>query len=153
MRSIASTLFVVLAVAAGCGRPPAKPGTAAAAVDPKWAEDVGDLPFVVGLDAGGKAVSASGRPAMYYFTTTWCGYCKVLAQTGFKDKDVVAKVTAGFTPILLDGDDPANAQLAGQFRVEGFPTVVFTDQSGAARETVVGADVGKLKAALARVAQ
>jgi len=159
MRLPASLFVVAFACAAGACMPAGGPPPGASSsesrpsVDAKWADDVGDVPFVVGLDAGTKAVAASGRPPMYYFTTTWCGYCKQLAATGFRDADFVAKVKANFTPILLDGDDPANAELAGKYGVEGFPTVVFADAAGNAKASSVGADVGKLKTALARAAR
>ncbi len=149
MRPAASVIpFALAAALASCGR------EAPAATDDasKWSDDVGDIPFVIGLDAGGKAVAATGRPPMYYFTTTWCGYCKQMAATGFKDAIDVARVKAAFTPILLDGDDPKNARLASRYGVEGFPTIVFADAKGDAAEIVVGADVAKFKSALARLA-
>jgi thiol-disulfide isomerase/thioredoxin len=156
MRPIASSILLVLATAlapAACGpdKTPAPPSPTTA-VDSKWAEDVGDVPFVIGLAAGTKAVAATGRPPMYYFTTTWCGYCRQLAQTGFKDADAVARIKANYTPILLDGDDPANSSLSWKYKVQGYPTIVFADKSGAALDVVVGADVARFKNVLARLA-
>ena len=37
----------------------------------KWGDHMGDLPFVVGAESGGKAAAASGRTPMYFFTATW----------------------------------------------------------------------------------
>jgi hypothetical protein len=37
----------------------------------KWAEHVGDLPFVFGFANGMKEVEFTGRPPMYFFTATW----------------------------------------------------------------------------------
>jgi thiol-disulfide isomerase/thioredoxin len=158
MGPAASSFLLALAAAAaagGCG-PEADPAAdaavrTAAAEDAKWADDVGDIPFVIGLAAGTKAAAASGRPPMYYFTTTWCGYCRQMAQTGFKDADAVAKIKANFTPILLDGDDKVNAGLAWKYRVQVFPTIVFADADGTARDVVVGADVERFKNVLARL--
>jgi thioredoxin-related protein len=89
---------------------------------------------------------------MYYFTTTWCGWCRQLAQTGFKDADVVAKIKANYTPILVDGDEREYAGLGAMYRVRAFPTIVFADKNGTARDVVVGADVERLKNVLARLA-
>jgi thioredoxin-related protein len=152
-----SSAFLLLAATAlapaACGRDPAGAAPAAAAkADPKWAEDVGDVPFVIGLDAGTKAVAATGRPPMYYFTTTWCSYCRQMARTGFKDADAVARIKANFTPILLDGDDPAYVSLGAKYGVQCFPTIVFADKNGTARDVVVGADVERFKNVLARLA-
>jgi hypothetical protein len=37
----------------------------------KWAEHMGDLPFVIGYEKGMKEVEFTGRPPMYFFTATW----------------------------------------------------------------------------------
>lgn len=37
----------------------------------KWADHKGNLPFVVGYAAGLEQVELTGRPPMYFFTTTW----------------------------------------------------------------------------------
>ena len=59
----------------GAGKPPPAAGTGAgagaAAEREKWGEHMGDLPFVVGYEKGMKEVEFTGRPPMYFFTTTW----------------------------------------------------------------------------------
>jgi hypothetical protein len=42
-----------------------------AAEKEKWGEHMGDLPFIVGYEKGMKEVEFTGRPPMYFFTTTW----------------------------------------------------------------------------------
>jgi hypothetical protein len=37
----------------------------------KWAEHMGDVPFVIGYAKGMKQVENTGRPPMYFFTATW----------------------------------------------------------------------------------
>jgi predicted outer membrane protein len=37
----------------------------------KWAEHMGDLPFIIGYAKGMKQVELTGKPPMYFFTTTW----------------------------------------------------------------------------------
>lgn len=64
MKSLAAVLVATVALAA-CGKA-STPG-----VDPKWAEHVGDIPFVVGMSNGMSQATASGRPPMYFFTATW----------------------------------------------------------------------------------
>jgi hypothetical protein len=44
---------------------------APAAAKSKWADHTGDVPFVVGYEAGTKAAAESGRPPLYFFTATW----------------------------------------------------------------------------------
>jgi hypothetical protein len=65
----------------------------------------------------------------------------------------VAKVKKSFTPILIDGDDPANAEFGGKFRLHYFPSVVFADEDGKSVKTLDGAAPGAFKAAVAELAK
>ncbi len=37
----------------------------------KWADHKGDLPFIVGSEKGNQEAKFTGKPPMYFFTTTW----------------------------------------------------------------------------------
>jgi thiol-disulfide isomerase/thioredoxin len=124
----------------------------AAVIDAKWASDVGDIPFIVGRSKGMEVAAATGRPPMFYFTTTWCGFCRQLARTAFTDKDNVERVKEHFTPILLDGDDPDVAPYKEKYRVIGFPTVVFADMDGNQTGVVYGADAPAFKKTVTHLA-
>ncbi len=65
MRAIAVALLAGAAALAACGKSPP------ADVDPKWADHVGDIPFVVGRARGESRAAETGRPPMYYFTAVW----------------------------------------------------------------------------------
>lgn len=74
--SVTSAAAAVLAlslfadVRADEGAAPA--GPAVSAEDrAKWGDHMGDLPFVVGSEAGAKAAAAAGRTPLYFFTATW----------------------------------------------------------------------------------
>jgi hypothetical protein len=64
---VTAALTCVL-VGGGCGKSETKPATASG-VDRRWADHVGDIPFVEGPGAGAATVAATGRPAMYFFTS------------------------------------------------------------------------------------
>jgi cytochrome oxidase Cu insertion factor (SCO1/SenC/PrrC family) len=55
--------------------PPEKPAAPAAdaakAEHEKWAEHMGDVPFIVGYEKGMKEVEFTGKPPMLFFTATW----------------------------------------------------------------------------------
>jgi len=36
-----------------------------------WSEHLGDIPFIVGRAAGDAEAQFTGKPPMYFFTTTW----------------------------------------------------------------------------------
>ncbi len=36
-----------------------------------WKDHVGDIPFIVGREEGMKEVEFTGKPILYFYTTTW----------------------------------------------------------------------------------
>ena len=68
--ALAASGAVVSPVPAAADDPPA-PANPANAEREKWGEHWGDLPFIVGYEKGMKEVEFTGRPPMYFFTTTW----------------------------------------------------------------------------------
>ena len=74
----------------------------------KWAEHTQGLPFVVGYDQGREAAAAQGKPAMMFVTTTWCGYCKMLAKESFNDPEIRG-LLANFVCVIVDGDTESDA--------------------------------------------
>jgi thioredoxin-related protein len=80
-----------------------------------------------------------------YFTTAWCGYCKIMQKTTFKDPDVMALMVNDFVLAWTDGDsrnvlkvadksgkvvDITERQLTKAFGVRGFPTFIFLKPDG-----------------------
>ena len=49
----------------------AKDGEAKDGEAKDWAEHMGDIPFLVGRAAGDAEAAFTGKPPMYFFTTTW----------------------------------------------------------------------------------
>jgi len=119
----------------GCeSTPPPSPsaGTASpsqsSAVPGKWADHTQGLPFLVGYDEGRRASESQNRPAMMFVTTTWCGWCKKLADDDFNDPEI-RKLLQQFVCVIVDGDTEQQAvrQLDA---TEGFPTIVFLSPAG-----------------------
>ena len=36
-----------------------------------WKDHMGNIPFIVGREAGRKEVAFTGKPIMYFYTATW----------------------------------------------------------------------------------
>jgi thioredoxin-related protein len=84
--------------------------------------------------------------------TTWCGPCKMLDKNTFHNEDVANYINKNYYAVKFNAEgnevvkfkdrtftnpnyDPAKAkrrnsghQLAGYFRVQGYPTIVFLDE-------------------------
>ena len=72
--------FLALALLAGCAlcsapvhadEAPEGAATTEQTEKTKWEEHMGDLPFIIGYEKGMKQVELTGKPPMYFFTTTW----------------------------------------------------------------------------------
>ena len=61
---------------------------------------------------------------------TWCGPCKMLKQYTFSDKAIGDFFNKNFINISIDGEKGVGPQLAQQYSIEGYPTLVVADSTG-----------------------
>jgi thioredoxin 1 len=80
----------------------------------------------------------SGKPVILFFTGTWCVPCRIMKRTVWADRDVEAVVQAGFTPVMIDVDDPGATEATGRYRVGGTPTTLIVDAQGKVLERAEG---------------
>lgn len=74
---------------------------------------------------------ADKKLVMVDLYTDWCGWCKKLDQTVFKDKQVEEKLAKDFVAVKINPEvNSKNAQLAKAFGTRGFPHIVFADADG-----------------------
>jgi thioredoxin-like negative regulator of GroEL len=100
-----------LALLAGC--------TEAAETLPGWTTD---------YEAAVNASKRSQRPLLLDFGATWCGPCKKLEATTFKDREVSATIQNGYVAVKIDVD--RNPELAAKFGVKAYPTIVLVAPDG-----------------------
>jgi thioredoxin-related protein len=90
-------------------------------------------------DALNQAKSANKLVLINFTGSDWCGWCIKLRKEVFATADFEAYANANF--VLLEADFPqvkklspeqtrANENLARQFRIEGYPTIIVTDSQG-----------------------
>jgi len=82
---------------------------------------------------------------MFDFSAAWCGPCRILEREVFADPELSSMLNGSLIPVKImdrqreDGrNSPAVAQLQEQYGVQGFPTLVFADPSGAMIDRVDG---------------
>lgn len=75
--------------------------------------------------AGIREAKAENKKIFLHFMTQWCGYCKKMNQTTFKDDEVISYLNRHFVSIQVDGDKEKS--VTETHRVTGFPDNRFLD--------------------------
>lgn len=69
---------------------------------------------------------------------TWCGPCKMLKKNTFTNAKAGEFFNSNFINISIDGEKGAGPQLASQYNLEGYPTLIVADENGRAISYIVG---------------
>jgi len=96
-------------------------------------------------DSWNEALKQAAAQHKYIFVdayATWCGPCKMLRATTFKDAKVAAFFNQNFVNISIDMEKGMGLQLAQQWRLEAYPTLIIFNPQG---KPVLGS-VGYIKA-------
>lgn len=95
------------------------------------------------LEKAKKEAKKSGKMIFIDAYTDWCGPCKRMAATSFKDPNVGELYNKNFINIKVemekDADGPEIARLYG---VKAYPTLLFIDANGRLIKQVVGMKTG-----------
>lgn len=70
----------------------------------------------------------TNKPVMVDFSVAWCSYCKELDETTLSDPRVQEKLSKDYVVVKIDAD--THPDTASQFKVYGYPTLVFLNPNG-----------------------
>ena len=90
-----------------------------------WAED---LFFEGDLMAAQKIAKSTRKLVMIDFKAEWCGPCKMLDRTTWKDENVISTLKDKAVAVKVDVDE--NSELAAKYSIHSLPTVIFVDGNG-----------------------
>ena len=76
------------------------------------------------------------KPIFIDFFTTWCGPCRMLEQQTWKDPKAIEWLGRRTIPLKIDAEK--EERLAGRYRVEAYPTLLFLKSDGMELDRIVG---------------
>ena len=82
-----------------------------------------------------EALQKGDKPLMIHFTTESCGWCRKLEAEVYTQASVI-EMSQHFRCVQIDGNQEKD--LVREYKVRGYPTIIFTDAQGETRHTIVG---------------
>lgn len=72
----------------------------------------------------------TNKPFFVDFYTTWCGPCKLMAKKTFADAGVGKYSKGKFVAYQIDAEKGEGLNLANQYKIRAYPTIVFFNAKG-----------------------
>jgi thiol-disulfide isomerase/thioredoxin len=82
------------------------------------------------------AAKRDSKVVLIDFYTTWCGPCKRMDKTTWKDKKVIAWMKEKTVALKVDAEE--DVELAKKYTIEGYPTIVLIKPDGTEIDRLVG---------------
>ena len=71
--------------------------------------------------------------------TTWCGPCKQMAATSFKDEEVTSLFNEKFINLKIDCEEESQGiQFAKDFKIKAYPTLLIINGEGTVVKRAIG---------------
>jgi thioredoxin-related protein len=90
----------------------------------------------ISFESACKKAKQEKKVVLLDFCTTWCGPCKMLDRTTWKDGKVRAWIRDNTVAIKIDGDQ--NRELCSKFVIRSYPTLLFLRSDGAELKRLIG---------------
>lgn len=93
----------------------------------------------ISLDEAKTQAKSSGKIIFIDCYTDWCGPCKKMAASSFKDPKVAALFNEKFINLKVEMEKSEDGPgLARMYGVKAYPTLLFIDANGKLKESKIG---------------
>lgn len=93
-----------------------------------------------------KAITEAEKEKRYIMvdvTADWCGWCKKMDATTFKNKEVAAYLKNNLVAVKVNTQQSGGRAFADKYKVRGLPTIVYLDYEGNLMKSVPGFKTAK----------
>ena len=77
-----------------------------------------------------------GKKVFIEFYADWCGFCRMMEGSTFKDANVIAILNRDFIPVRVHSDK--EQEIASKYNIRALPNIAFVSEDGARLGTVPG---------------
>jgi thioredoxin 1 len=93
----------------------------------------------VSLKEAQKEAKKSNKIIFIDAYTSWCGPCKKMAATSFKNEEVGEIYNKQFINLKIDCEKDADGpEISRRYKISSYPTLLFIDATGKLKKQVVG---------------
>lgn len=76
-------------------------------------------------EMGAHLSETTGRPALIFFTTSWCPYCRKVDENVWTDPEIIETVAEDYIPVRVDLDE--HPELGKRHNVKAVPRIIVYD--------------------------
>lgn len=93
----------------------------------------------VSLEEAKQLAKETGKLIFIDAYASWCGPCKRMAATSFKEEEVGNVYNTKFINLKIDCEKDADGpEIAKRYRIRAYPTLIFIDSEGKLVKSVIG---------------
>ncbi|CAN5219621.1 hypothetical protein BH09BAC1_BH09BAC1_04030 [soil metagenome] len=79
-----------------------------------------------------------GKPIFMHIYATWCGPCKKMMANVYTDPELADNYNANFVNVAYDGEKGPGKELAENYKIKGYPSLLFFNADGTIAEQAYG---------------